>query len=265
MVIDTGMDLEQTRRWLDLCADYVDYLKLAFGTSLLYSPGLLGEKIRMAHRSGVTVYPGGTLLEIAVMQDKLRPFVDRAKAIGFKAIEVSDGTISMTPTYRETLIRALVEEGFEVISEVGKKHPADRLSTGRLREQIQEDLEAGATKVIVEGRESGKGVVIYRDDGSIDSDELEELARSVSEPGLLLWEAPQASQQQDLVMRFGCNVNLGNIHPRHVLSLEALRVGLRGDTLRHLLMTRPEMRRIRPSWPPGSYSSASDRDRRETL
>lgn len=248
MVMDKGMSLAEGRGWLDLCAPYVDYVKLAFGTSVLYDARVLAEKIRLFRDHGVEVYPGGTLLEIAVMQDRVKAFVERARQLGFKTLEVSDGTINLRPRYRERLIRTLTAEGFQVLTEVGKKHPADRVPHMRIREQILEDLAAGAFKVIVEGRESGKGVVIYRDDGSIDGDELESLARAVSDPDLLIWEAPHKDQQQDLILRFGANVNLGNVRPDEVLSLEALRQGMRGDTLRHILLTRPELAGG-PTWP----------------
>lgn len=248
MVMDKGMSLAASRSWLELCGPYIDFVKLAFGTSVLYNGGLLRQKIQLYRQYGVEVYPGGTLLEIAVMQDRVKAFVQQAHALGFKTLEVSDGTVTLRPRYRERLVATLVAEGFQVLTEVGKKHPADRVPHMRIREQILEDLAAGAVKVIVEGRESGKGVVIYRDDGSIDADELESLARAVPDPNLLIWEAPQKEQQQDLILRFGSTVNLGNIQPDEVLSLEALRRGLRGDTLRHLLLTKPELA-CRPTWP----------------
>lgn len=250
MVIDKGLSLAETRALLDVAGDYIDFLKLAFGTTVFFTPDDLKAKVRLAHAYGVEVYPGGTLLEIAMLQDRLEPFVQRAAEIGFRCLEVSDGTVSVSPSYRERLVRELVRMGFRVFTEVGKKHPADRLPQIRLREQILEDLEAGAEKVTVEGRESGKGVVIYRDDGSIDDDELELLAQAVPDPGVLIWEAPLKGQQQDLILRFGPNVNLGNVYPGDVLSLEALRVGLRGDTLRSVLLSRPELAMVRPSWPP---------------
>lgn len=250
MLIDTGMSLGSMRSLLSIAADYVDLIKLSFGTSVLYTAETLRAKVLLGRQYGVEVYPGGTLLEIAMIQDRLEPFAERAAEIGFKYLEISDGTVSMNPRFRERLIKQLVAMGFCVISEVGKKHPADRLPHLRVREQINEDLAAGSSKVIIEGRESGKGVVIYRNDGSIDEDELEFLAQSVPDPNLLLWEAPQKPQQQDLIMRFGTNVNLGNVYPEHAIALEALRVGLRGDTLRSVLLSRPQLASVRPSWPP---------------
>ncbi|HEY8449547.1 MAG TPA: phosphosulfolactate synthase [Bacillota bacterium] len=258
MVIDKGLGIDETRALLEVAADYIDFIKLAFGTSVFFTPEQLREKVRLIHEYGVEVYPGGTLLEIAMVQNRLEAFDEQAQAIGFRCLEVSDGTVAMNPRYRERLIRELVRRGFRVVSEVGKKHPADRLPNMRVREQILEDLEAGAYKVIVEGRESGKGVVIYHSDGSIDQDELEFLASAVPDPGVLIWEAPLKNQQQDLILLFGPAVNLGNIHPQDVISLEALRVGLRGDTLRSALLSRPQLLRVRPTWPPAVDGSGSE-------
>lgn len=46
----------------------------------------------------------------------------------------------------------------------------------------------------------------------------------------IIWEAPQKNQQVFFIKLFGSNVNLGNIAPDEIVSLETLRLGLRGDT-----------------------------------
>ena len=61
-----------------------------------------------------------------------------------------------------------------------------------------------------------------------DWEELE----SVADADTLIWDAPIKNQQQYLILRFGTNVSLGNIPPDDILALEALRNGLRGDTLK---------------------------------
>ncbi len=237
MVIDKGLGLEATRDLLDLAGPWVDLLKLAFGTTAFYSERQLRAKIEMARASDVLIYPGGTFLEVAVVQGKGREFVARCADLGFGALEVSDGTIQMSAHTRYLLMDLARARGMVVLSEVGKKHPADRVPQSNIRQQVVADLEHGAWRVIVEGRESGKGVVIYRDDGSIDESEMENLVQAVDDPNRLIWEAPLKNQQQDLILRFGTNVNLGNVQVSDVLSLEALRVGLRGDTLRAAILS----------------------------
>ena len=237
MIIDKGLGPSATRDLLELAGPYVDLLKLAFGTTAFYSERLLRAKIEAAAQAGVTVYPGGTFLEVAVVQGKGREFVARAADLGFGALEVSDGTIQMSAHTRYLLMDLAHRHRMVVLTEVGKKHPADRVPHSNIRQQLLADLYHGAWKVIVEGRESGKGVVIYRDDGSIDESEMENLAQAVDDPSQLIWEAPLKTQQQDLILRFGTNVNLGNVQATDALSLEALRVGLRGDTLRAAILS----------------------------
>jgi len=47
----------------------------------------------------------------------------------------------------------------------------------------------------------------------------------------LIFETPQKDQQVWMVRHFGANVNLGNIVPEDVISLETIRQKLRGDTM----------------------------------
>ncbi|HEX6988595.1 MAG TPA: phosphosulfolactate synthase, partial [Bacillota bacterium] len=123
MVIDKGLSLAQTRALLEVGADYIDFIKLAFGTTVFFSMEDLRAKVRLARVYGVDVFPGGTLLEIAMLQDRLEAFVRRAAELEFRCLEVSDGTVSVSPRYRERLVRELVRMGFRVFTEVGKKHP----------------------------------------------------------------------------------------------------------------------------------------------
>ncbi|MDN5348458.1 MAG: phosphosulfolactate synthase [Clostridia bacterium] len=235
MVIDKGLGLTEMRDLLEMAAPYIDFIKLGFGTSVFYPAKILAEKIRLVKSYGVDIFPGGTFLEVSLFQGKLDLYLQKAAELGYTFIEVSDGTIPLTPEERLMAIRKAQDFGFQVIAEVGKKDPRDRLDNSLILEQIKQDLNAGVYKVIVEGRESGRGVVIYAGDGSVLEKDLEELACGVPCLDDIIWEAPLKNQQQELILRFGPNVNLGNIHPADVLALEALRVGLRGDTLRSVI------------------------------
>ncbi|MDA8199600.1 MAG: phosphosulfolactate synthase [Thermaerobacter sp.] len=238
MVIDKGIGLTGTRDLMELAGDYVDQVKLTFGTSAFYPYRLLRQKIELVKSYGVDIFPGGTFLELALMQNKLEAYLERAEALGFTGIEVSDGTITIDAATRAATIRRARAFGFTlVVSEVGKKDPRDQVPDLKLWTQVEDDLASGSDLVIVEGRESGQGVVIYDEAGHILEQELEQMVSHVSQPGRLMWEAPQKAQQHQLVMRFGPNVNLGNIAPDEALALEALRVGLRGDTLRQYFLT----------------------------
>lgn len=237
MVIDKGLGLTETRDLLELGSDYIDHLKLTFGTSAFYTTRLLRQKIELVKSYGVEIFPGGTFLELALLQGRLEQFMERAKNLGFTGIEISDGTINLDEKTRISAINLARSYEFSlVVSEVGKKDPRDQVQES-LWNLVNSDLDAGSDVVIVEGRESGQGVVIYDDQGNILEKELENMVEHVHQPSKVLWEAPKKSQQQELILRFGPNVNLGNVQPHDVLALEALRVGLRGDTLRQYYLS----------------------------
>ncbi|HBN95066.1 MAG TPA: phosphosulfolactate synthase, partial [Firmicutes bacterium] len=101
------------------------------------------------------------------------------------------------------------------------------------------DLANGAEKVIIEGRDSGKGVGIYNAEGKINDELLQALVGGVKDHSHLIIEAPQTSQHNYLLVHLGPNVNLGNVQPHDVLTLESTRVGLRGDTLKECLKSAP--------------------------
>jgi len=232
MVIDKNLGLRQLADLLELAGDYVDVIKLTFGTSAFYDAPLLKAKTAKVRARGIDIMPGGTFLEVALWQGVLDGYLRRARSLGFTMIEVSDGTIDVDPATRADAIERCRDRGFKVVSEVGKKDPTDVVPLAELHRQIRDDLAHGASKVIIEAREAGKGVGIFDKEGKTRADEMENIVAGVADPGALIWEAPLKNQQQDLILRFGPNVNLGNIPPEEVLALEALRQGVRGDTLK---------------------------------
>jgi phosphosulfolactate synthase len=235
MVLDKGLGLSATQDLMDTAAQAIDFLKLSFGTSAFYSEKVLREKIERVQAAGVGIYPGGTFLEVTVWQDRYSEYLERAKELGFTAIEVSDGTVPMTDEVRTDSIQRALAMGFAVLTEVGKKSPDEKVALEEMHRLIASDLELGASLVIVEAREGGKGVGIYDKTGVVDEGEVDAIIAGVSDPGRLMWEAPIKNQQQYMILRFGNNVNLGNIPTTDVLALEALRQGLRGDTLKRAL------------------------------
>jgi phosphosulfolactate synthase len=239
MLLDKGLGLAATEDLLAISGPYIDWLKLGFGTAALYTTGLLRSKIALARSFGVETYPGGTFCEVALSQGALPQYLTRCRELGFCWIEVSDGTIDLEPYRRAEAIQAAHEAGFQVLTEIGKKD-GRRLPIGLLCEQVARDLEAGAAWVIVEGRETGRGVGLLDQRGQFDAESLERLLAGVPEPGRLIWEAPQKEQQEYLITRLGPAVNLGNIPTGEALALEAMRQGLRGDTFR-LALERSEV------------------------
>ena len=192
---------------------------------------ILEEKLALLHARDVLTYPGGTLLEAAIVQQHCRFFMKRAKELGFGAVEISEGTIDLPGDRRRRVIDCARDAGLVAITEVGRKDPKRQPSAAELAEQVLKDLTWGASFVIIEGRECGQGIGIYDGKGEIRTSVLDEILRLVGDAApRLIWEAPLQPQQAYLVCRFGANVSLGNIVPQECLALEALRCGLRFET-----------------------------------
>jgi phosphosulfolactate synthase len=224
-VLDRGLSVAQVDGLIEVAGDYIDFVKLGWGTAV--ATGNLAAKLERYRASGIPVMFGGTLTELAIAQNRLDRLVAWLHELGLDHVEVSDGTISLEHERKLELIRRLAEE-FTVLSEVGSKDDTRIMAPFRWVELITAELEAGAWKVIAEARESGR-VGIFRHDGEVRMGLIDEIAHAV-DPTRLLFEAPQKDQQVWFVRRFGPDVNLGNITPEDVLSLETVRVGLRADT-----------------------------------
>ncbi|THF75915.1 phosphosulfolactate synthase [Cohnella fermenti] len=230
MVIDKGLGPSAFEDLLLTAGEYIDLLKFGFGTSPLYPLDLLRSKIALAKRHRVATFPGGTLLEAAYRLEVVAPYLDMAADLGFDGVEVSDGTIELSRRRRDELITEATQRGLRVFTEYGKKQAGSRIVTDDLRRTVELDLARGAELVTVEARESGIDVGLFDENGRCREEELQLLRRSLPEPDCLLWEAPQKEQQVSLLRILGTRVNLGNISPGDVLSLETLRRGLRSDT-----------------------------------
>jgi phosphosulfolactate synthase len=231
MVMDKGLGPAALADLLCTAASYIDFLKFGFGSTCLYREALLCEKVSLCRAHSVRAYAGGTLAEIAVQQDCFEAYLDQCLRYGIETVEVSEGTFPLSPLQRRRLIRTAART-HTVISEVGRKFeqiaPAVQIAA-----QIEDDLAAGASLVIVEGRESGQGAGIYGANGEIDECWIHQLQALLDPAALarIVWEAPQKAQQVWLLRRFGAQVNLGNIAPQEALALASLRRGLRADTL----------------------------------
>lgn len=230
MVIDKGIGLGAFADMLDTSAPYIDMIKIGFGTTPLYPVSLLRQKIDMAKARDIIIYPGGTFLEVAVQQGKTDDFFEMVRELGFNGIEVSDGTIDLPRDTRNALIRQGRDLDMTVMTEYGKKAWGSEIEIGRFVAAFCHDLEFGAEMVIVEGRESGRGVGLFDEQGELRDGALEEMLERTGNPDRLMWEAPLKHQQVHLMKMIGNHVNLGNIPLDDILSLECLRRGLRSDT-----------------------------------
>ena len=232
MVLDKGMGLETARSLMEISGEYVDYMKFGWGTSIVHEQDIIKAKVQMYKDHDITPYTGGTLFELAYINGKLEEFFEEARNLGFPAIEISDGSTNINHDDKLNCIKRAEQEGFEVLSEVGKKNPElDKELT--LEERIrymQEELDAGSSLVIVEAREGGKNIGIFDKAGNAKEDEIDVILDKIN-PDKILWEAPNKDQQVFFILKLGNTVNLGNVSSDDITSLETLRQGLRGDTV----------------------------------
>lgn len=230
LVIDQGLGPDATRDLIDVAGAYVDVVKLGYGTSRLYPTDVLEEKVQLLVDDGIDVCPGGTFFEIAAMQDRVDGYLDACEAVGYTCVEVSDGVRPIDPKVKQDHIRAAVDRGFKVTSEVGRKDPAEdaKLGVEERADLVAQELDAGSWKVIIEARGSGT-LGMFDREGDVREDLADELLDLV-DPDDVIFEAPKKQQQIWLIDHVGPDVNVGNVPPDRCLALEALRRGLRGDT-----------------------------------
>jgi phosphosulfolactate synthase len=224
-VLDRGLSLAEVDGLAEVAGDYVDVVKLGWGTAV--ATGNLEPKLERYRHHEIPVVLGGTLTELAIAQNRLEQLIEWLRELGLRHIEISDGTIEMRHDDKLELIERLSNE-FTVFSEVGSKDDTRIMAPYRWVEQIERELAAGAWKVIAEARESGTAG-IFRHDGEVRMGLIDEIVHAIA-PEQILFEAPRKDQQVWFVRRFGADVNLGNIPPEDVLSLETIRLGLRSDT-----------------------------------
>ena len=231
MLLDKCQGPAATEDLLAMSGDYIDFWKMSYGTSALLDDGFLRRKIETIGQHDIIVHPGGTLAEYAIMRGLCREYVRHCHALGFTGVEISDGTIELSPSVRRDAIRHALDVGLTVITEVGKKDPNEQPAVELLAEQALADFDSGASWVIVDARESGRGVGVFNADGSVREEAVDAMV-DILEGHLdkMIWETPLKKQQEYFVIRFGQHIGLGNIQPRDVLALEAMRTGLRFET-----------------------------------
>jgi len=229
MVIDGGIPLWQFTDLVSSAAEYIDFVKFGWGTAVVTNS--LHAKIEVLAANEIGYYVGGTLFEKYVLQGRFDDFRKFCQDHECQHVEVSNGTISMSNSEKASYIRKLADD-FTVVSEVGFKDPvrSEQLPPSMWVEYINEDLEAGASLVTLEARESGRSG-ICRPDGALRFGLIEDVLASGISPQDLLFEAPTTALQAHFITRIGPDVNLGNVPATGIIGLETLRLGLRADTL----------------------------------
>jgi len=228
-VLDKGLGPRAWEDVLEVAGEHISIVKLGWGTAAVTNN--LERKLEILSEKPVVI--GGTFFEVVYAQDRLDDYKQWLRKLGLTHVEISDGTIEI-PRERKLELIAEFARDFTVLSEVGSKDSSVEYSLDEWVRWLQEELDAGAWKVITEARESGTAG-IFDSSGGMRTELIGEIAMAVG-PVNVVFEAPTKAAQAWFIKQFGPSVNLGNIPPDEVIPLETLRRGLRGDTLKEVLL-----------------------------
>ncbi len=228
-VIDKGLGPRAWEDVLEVAGDHISIIKLGWGTAAV--TGNLQRKLEVLREKPVVI--GGTYFEVVYAKGRLDDYKAWLHGLGLQHVEISDGTVEI-PRERKLELIADFARDFTVLSEVGSKDSSVEYTAEQWVQWLQEELDAGAWKVITEAREGGTAG-IFDSSGGMRTELIGEIAMAVG-PANVIFEAPTKAAQVWFIKQFGPSVNLGNIPPEEVIPLETLRLGLRGDTLKEVLL-----------------------------
>jgi phosphosulfolactate synthase len=228
-VLDKGLGPRAWEDILEVAGDHISIVKLGWGTAAVTQN--LERKLEVLREKPVVI--GGTYFEVVYAKEKLDDYKSWLRGLGLQHVEISDGTVEIPRERKLELIEDFAHD-FTVLSEVGSKDSSVDYTAEQWVQWLQEELDAGAWKVITEAREGGTAG-IFDSSGGMRTELIGEIAMTVG-PVNVVFEAPTKAAQAWFIKTFGSSVNLGNIPPDEIISLETLRRGLRGDTLKEVLL-----------------------------
>jgi phosphosulfolactate synthase len=228
-VIDKGLGPRGWEDVLEMSGDHISIVKLGWGTAAVTQN--LRRKLDVLRDKPVVI--GGTFFEVVYAKDQLDEYKQWLRELGLTHVEISDGTVDIPRERKLELIEDFARD-FTVLSEVGSKDSSVEYTADEWTQWLREELAAGAWKVITEAREGGTAG-IFDSAGGMRVELIGTIASQVDISNVI-FEAPSKAAQAWFIKQFGPSVNLGNIPPEEVIPLETLRLGLRGDTLKEVLL-----------------------------
>jgi phosphosulfolactate synthase len=221
------------RDLIEWAEEWIDWFKFLASTIMFQKKQHVIEKFDILKENGIVPFPGGMLVETAIMQNKVEPLLNELKNMGCTGLEISDSLISLTVEQKIKMIELAKGYGFRVLVEVGKKDPKAPISSSEVIRQMEEYLAAGAEKLVFEMDE----VEALFEKGNSSKEAMEgarvllEIAHSVGHRNII-FEVPLLDYLTVkpiwwwFVNNLGPDVNLGNVNPNHILALEITRRGL---------------------------------------
>jgi phosphosulfolactate synthase len=225
LVRDQGHSVAQLEDMLPACGPFVDYAKIKQFELFYMDAELTRTKVRLYREHAVKTFCGGTVVEAALIRNKVKETLAKLKEIGFVAIELSDNIVDLTLERKVNLVGEAVDVGFEVLFEYGKKYDEAPIDVAEATDEIQTLIGAGATRIILE--RSQLDATLGPDGKLPTAGRLRELADAVGRHRLI-FEAETPAHIMWLLHEFGADANLGpNLDMSYVVAgLEPARCGL---------------------------------------
>jgi phosphosulfolactate synthase len=238
---DPGYDPETFRGHLEQSAHLMAGVKISMACWMIADEEISRLKVSLARRHGVTPATGGGPFEVAVAQGQLEAYLDLCADMGFLRIECGEGFTDLH-VEPNAIVGMARDRGLGVQFELGDKHAgafaADTVDG--LIEQGKRWLDAGASELVIEGRESASEVGLFAGDGTLHAGFADRFASTFGLEGVI-FEAPTKSSQFALMEHFGPRVRLGNVRLEELLRVEIYRRGLHSDAF-----SSPRLRPGRP-------------------
>lgn len=221
---DRRLSHEHTRSLIEVAGDVLDFVKMPdhYGLILRFSEAWLREKIALYHDADILTTVGGSLYEVAAVQNKVEPFMQRAADLGFAGVEVSEDIIDPQPrATRAAHIKLGRSLGLHVFTEIGRKFPDGPFDPDDAVELAQSDLDAGSAMVVVENSD----IIRILEEKS---DSLHRFVERMPADKLIFEVGPHERMRVTrwLLEEFGPEVNLENIEIEDASATAAMRAGL---------------------------------------
>lgn len=226
---DPGYDPVTVESHMEQSAHLMATFKLSTAAWMVANESATRRKIAAARAHNIPVVTGGTPFEISVVQGRLETFLDLCASLGITRIECAEGftSLSLKP---QVLVRMAYERGLEVQYEMGKKQEGP-FTEASLEDAIARGhawLDAGAVQVVVEARESARGVGMFDMEGNLNPAYADRFAEEFGLE-IAIFEAPNKPSQFAFLDHFGPSVHLSNVRLEEVLRVEIYRRGLHAD------------------------------------
>ena len=226
---DPGYDPATLESHLEQSSHLMAILKVSMACWMVANEHATRRKAAAAAKHRVPTVTGGGPFEIAVAQNHLSDYLDLCADIGFTRIECGEGFTDM-PLPAPEVLKMAQERGLEVQFELGKKHTG-AFSSDTAQQLISQGhrwLDAGARELVVEARESAKGVGLFDNKGDFNGHLADRFAKAFGLE-IVTFEAPNKPSQFALLDHFGPRVRLCNVRLEELLRVEIYRRGLHSD------------------------------------